>query len=213
MSGQGSKTPWLLGAVLILGAVVLGRQFLGGGGGGGGDGGSDGVDAPSAKERYLEAVALSRRQRALLDNAEAWRGALAGAERAWDTVRREAVRARTVELAEASFRERVLAEVKDLRFTDGAANSVPVPVEGVAAGTGAAPAGLPAVRAIGLRVEVRTDSPAEVYRLIDRIENLPDVRAGVVGVEIKGPGLAQTPPGVSATIDVRAVALIGEDAL
>ncbi len=206
MSKTRGTTPWLLGVVVVLGAVVLGRQFIGAGTGGeeGGD------EAPSARERYLDAVALTQRQRALLDAAESWRAALAGAEQAWDSASRELVRARTVELAEATFRERVLAEVKDLRFSESSANSVAVPVESnPASASGGAPADA-VVRAIGLRVDVRTDTPGEVYRLIDRIENLADVRAGVVGVQIKGPGLAQLPAEVTATIDVRAVALIGE---
>lgn len=209
MSSKGTKTPWLLGAVVLLGVAVAVSRFASGDAD---TDGSSGEEVPSAKERYLDALALERRQRSLLDGADQWRSALASAEAAWELVRHELVRARTIELAEAGFRERILAEVKDLRFSESSANSVPVPAATPAQPT-AQPGAAATVRAIGLRVDLRTDSPAEVYRLIDRIENLSDVRAGVVGVQIKGPGLAQTPGEVTATLDLRAVALIGtEDA-
>lgn len=217
MNRHKSATPWLLAAVVILGAVVVGRSVVGSGA----DDQADAAEAPSMREQYLNALSLSRRQQSLIDAEEAWSRKLADTRSAWNEISRELVRGRTVELAEAGFRQRILAEVKDFKFTDGSANSVPVtppaqPSGAVAAAQSPPGALSPAdtaqsVRAIALRVEVRTDTPAEVYRLIDRIENLPDARAGVVSVQVRGPGLAQTPSEVSATLLVHAVALIGED--
>ena len=215
MSQRGNTTPWLLAAVVLLGAVVVGRSVLGTGT----EDQGEAAEAPTMREQYLNAIALSRRQQSLIDSEEAWARKLADTRSAWNEISRELVRGRTVELAEAGFRQRILAEVKDFKFLDGSANSVPVTPPAQPAGSPTPSPAIPAtpagsaqsVRPIALRVEVRTDTPAEVYRLIDRIENLLDARAGVVSVQFRGPGLAQTPGEVSATLLVHAAALIGED--
>jgi hypothetical protein len=200
-------TPLLLAGVVLLGGVVLYRNFFSNTA----SAAEEADAAPTPRERYLEELSLSRRQQALADQAEQWNAALERARGAWDSASREMVRGRTLELAEAGFRERVLAEVKDLKFSDSSANTQRVEAPAAAAPLPVAPAsGTASVRTIGLKVDVRTDSPAEVYRLIDRLENMPDARAGVVSVELRGPGLAQTPGEVNASITVQALALIGE---
>lgn len=212
MSRPANRTPLLLGAVVLLGALVAWRTFASAPS-------ESSDDAPLTKrDEYLQSAERAERDRALLANAQAWKSAAAAAAVQWDTARAEMVKGRTPELAEVSFRERVLAEIKDLKFTESSANSVPpagitpppAPVQPTAR---PAPASVPtpSVRVIALKVDVRTDSPAEVYRLIDRLENLSDLRAGVVSLQIKGPGLAQIPAEVSATLQVHALALIGED--
>ncbi len=211
MSTQRTSTPWLLAGVVVLGGVVLYRQFAGA------PSAEAATDAePSARERYLDALAQTDRQKGLLESAARWREALAATRESWDRASRELVRGRTQELAEAGFRERVLAEVKDLKFAESSANTVKIEATVATGGAGGTAAPSPgaaapaAVRPIGLKVDVRTDSPAEVYRLIDRLEHMPDARAGVVSVEVKGPGLAQALGEVNATITVHALALIGE---
>lgn len=199
-------TPILLAGVVVLGGIVLYRNFFAGPS----EAAAESDAPPTAREQYIEELALTRRQEALIAQNEKWSQARAGAESAWDDVSRELVRGRTMELAEAGFRERVLAEVKDMKFIDSSANtqrpteSAPTqPVAQAASQTAS-------IRTIGLKVDVRTNSPAEVYRLIDRLEHMPDARAGVIGVELRGPGLAQTPGEVSASITVHALALVGE---
>ncbi len=205
---RSGATPILLAGVVVLGGVVLYRNFFSAP-----LADEEADTAPTPRERYLEELALSRRQDALIEQWGLWEGALVGARSAWVSVSRVLVRGRTIELAEAGFRERVLAEVKDLKFIESSANTQRVeaaPATQPAPSNAASAPAAAAVRTIGLKVDVRTDSPAEVYRLIDRLENMPDTRAGVIGVELRGPGLAQTPGEVSATITVHALALIGE---
>lgn len=206
MSTSPSKAPLLLGTVVILGAVVAWRSFAGS------PSEAESDLPPTPREAYLDAADRAQRDAALLRNADAWKDAARAAAGQWDLARAEMVKGRTQELAEVSLRERVLAEIKDLKFIESSANSVAATGAPPASSGGAAASPVsPTVRVIALKVDVRTDTPAEVYRLIDRLENLSDLRAAVTSVQVKGPGLAQIPAEVSATLNVQALALIGED--
>ncbi len=204
----GNSRVLVLGAAVVaLGALVLWRWY---GASGSPAGDAAAGDTPSLREQYLDAAALTARQKALVDAADRWAGVLAEARARWDQARHELVKGRTQELAEASFRERVLGEVKDLKFVNTRANSVAVPLQGGAAATGnpgVTKAG-PIIRPIALKLEVDTDATADVYKLIDRLENLPDVRVNVSSLKLTGPGFRQVPGQVTAELELRALAVV-----
>lgn len=199
--GTASRTALLGLSVLVLLALVLWRGV-----GDGVETGQDADEALSPKRRYLDAMELNQRQDALIASADRWRAARVEAEERWRDVRSQLVRGRTPELAAASFRERVLGEVKDLKFLSSKAGATAAP----GGQTGAGRPGQ-SIQPVALKVEVDADNPESVYRLVDRLENLPDIRATVTQLRLVGPGFRQTPGQLSVEFELRALALIGDE--
>lgn len=157
------------------------------------------------RDLYIAAAEAAAEDSALLESATATESALARATEQWLQLRSQCVVGKTAELAEASFRERVLAATKDLGISD--ANAAPVRVEAVAE---EGKSGDAALRPIALRVQFDTDQPQQVYRVVDVLENLPDIRTSIINVSITGPGLPQVPTMVTASITLHALAVVGE---
>lgn len=201
MSQAGNRTKLLALVVVLLGLAVVFRGSLFGGAA------EQSVsEEPTLRERYLADVELTERHERLAAESQRWVEAQRVIEDQWTVASRELVRGRTIELAEAGFRERVLAEVKDLKFLESSANAIAQAAAPITPGQVPSP-----IRPVALRLEVRTDAPEDVYRLIDRLEHLPDMRASVGSVQINGPGLAQVLGEVRATIQINALALVGEE--
>lgn len=155
---------------------------------------------------YTQQLQAVRRERQIASAGESWEQARDRLRSQWDEVRRQFVKGKTLELAQAGFRERVLSETKDFKFLQVKANVAPIEGPAEDAATAAMP-----VKVIGLRVEVDSDNPDDLYRLVDRLENMPDARAEVTAVKLEGPGFKLVPGRLAAVIQVRSLALVGED--
>lgn len=159
------------------------------------------------RSTYLSVVERDASERALLEAAESTSRALESASQQWQQVRAQCVVGKTAELAEASFRERILSATKDLGVTN--ANAAPVRIE-----TAPTPAGTKdadtVLRPVALRVQFDTDKPQDIYRIVDVLENLPDIQTAITQVSLSGPGLPQVPNTVTAAITIRAIAVVGE---
>lgn len=201
MSPSGRKSALMLGIVAL--AALVGADRMGW------LPAAASADEPTEggtpRDMYITAAESAAEDRALLESATPTESALTRATEQWQQLRSQCVVGKTAELAEASFRERILAATKDLGISS--ANAAPVRVE-----TGAEP-GKPAdatLRPIALRVQFDTDQPQVVYRVIDVLENLPDIRTSITQVSVTGPGLPQVPTMVTASITIRALAVVGE---
>lgn len=162
--------------------------------------------ATSAAQRYLNERRQLDEEQALLATRKEVDKALAAVREEWSKATQTLAHGQTAELAEAAFRERVLATAGDLGLRSVSASAVR---DGTSVDS-KRPAALSSLRPIALRLQFDTERPAEVYRLVDALENLPDVRTSVDSVSIAGPGMVQVGSQVTATIVVRAMALVGE---
>lgn len=196
----------LLGTLGVLGILVVGDTLGLLPKPGAADADTDAAAPASARQQYLDAAGALARDRALLARAPEVAASLERARAAWGQVRAEMIVAPTLDQAEAGFRERVLAVTKDFSLT--AVSASPVRIE-AAATTAAATTGAAVVRPVALRLQFDTAKPQDAYRLIDLLENMPDLRSSVTNVSLVGPGLMQTTNQVTVNITVRALASIG----
>jgi len=160
------------------------------------------LDGSSPRAAYQTAALALANDRAMIEQAGVTANALEVAEAQWQSVRERCIKAKTAELAEAAFRERILGVARDLGVP--APSVTPVRVEAVSS-TDAT------LRPIALRVQFDTDQPQSIYRVIDVLENLPELSTSVSQIGINGPGLPQVPTQATATITVRALAVVGEE--
>jgi len=173
------------------------------------------ADETGARAVYLARAQLLARERALVASAAEWDRAAAEARREWLEAADSMVRGRTVELAQAAFRERLLKEVQGLGISGARADATgvdPPAAAPVSAGAsqGAVPEGEAGpVRLMTFTVQFDTSEPDVLYKLIDRLENLGDVRVNVTDVRIDGPGMKQILPAQAVcSLVVQALALI-----
>lgn len=159
----------------------------------------DGPIRSGPRARYLERLAEDRAERALLAREAAWSSARREAEERWRQVQGMLVTGATPELAEARFREMVLAAFEGIRVVSPA--RITYVRDGVPA-TGA-------IRPIRLRIDFDAPSAREAYTLIDRLEHLADARSAIVAMRIDGPGRIQLPEQVTVSLTLAAVAYIG----
>ena len=113
---------------------------------------------------------------------------------------------RTVELAEARFRDRALDAVKDLSLT-----SVRVtPIRDRAPATDAKPA---TIEVRPLVMEVKFDAPGhrDVYSAIDRLESMAGIATSISALRIDGPARVQMPRVITVTLTLQAQAAVGEE--
>lgn len=209
----------IIGAFAVLGALVLADQIgvLPGRGGGAADaaemdeGGSGG-----ARPAYLALAREAARDEALIARAPLWREAAEQARERWEQARRGMIVERTVELAEARFRDLALDALKDL-------NLAAVRAAAVADSTGAAPGGATngagggargggesgGVRTITLEVKFDATGQREVYAALDRLENLAGLRTNIASLRVDGPGRMQVSQTITATLTLQAQAAVG----
>ncbi|MDX2115428.1 MAG: hypothetical protein SFZ24_07375 [Planctomycetota bacterium] len=193
-----SRTTGLLAVITgLLGVFVVADMagLLGGQGAG-----SEAALDQGARAEYLDALAASNEDQALLDSADRWRDAAARARDAWARTQPGLISGPTPELAEARFRELVLEAMKDVGLTSTPTFSAAR--ENVPAATGA-------VRRILLRVDFDSVSTRDVFAILDRLENL---RGGteIRSLRIEGPGRVQLPKQVSVSVTIAAAAVVGE---
>jgi len=155
--------------------------------------------APSQADLLAQEAALTSRMRAEADLLERRRAALEEVEAAWSDFRARMIVAGSADIAFARLREIVEAEMTDRGLRMASASALPVesPLEDEP------------LRVVGMRVEFDTIDAQRVYALVDHLENMREVAAGVRSVRIVGPGrLGRARAGV--VVELRALAWIGQ---
>ena len=168
---------------------------------------SDAADAaPGAKSLYLARAELAQKQEALISEAGEWKEAARQAGRAWESARQGMVAERTVELAEARFRDRVLEAVQDLRL-----GSLRVtPIRDRAPAQGAKPLSME-VRPMNLEVKFDAANHRDVYAAIDRLESMSGMATSISALRIDGPARVQLPHVITVVLTLQAQAAVGEE--
>lgn len=206
MSTKRSNTPLLAGlAAAMVGLVALDRAGLL-------PGGDAAPDAPARGPRaaYEDRAAQHAQDAALLARAGEAQRLARDAGEAWNSLRASLVPGATQELAEARLRELAASVMADLSLLSPPRLSTvrlaaPAPAE-----PGASPSPEDAsIRPIAIRVEFDAASSADAFVIIDRLENMPDVRSEVSQLSVSGPGRVQLPEQVSVSLTLRAAAHIG----
>src|SRR5690606_25541644 len=131
---------------------------------------------------------LANSQRALLEQADEWRAAAAAAEQAWTQARAGMIVERTVELAEARFRDEALQALQNLQLKSPRANP------SRDRGGSAADASASGVRTLSMEVRFDAANQRDVYAAIARLESLRGIRTRIASLRIDGPGRMQAPP-------------------
>ncbi|GAB4515829.1 MAG: hypothetical protein Tsb0013_20390 [Phycisphaerales bacterium] len=184
-----TRTTLLLALLSIVAAVVVVDALRGG---------DDAGDIAPEGDHTQRARELQGRV-ALVEQESDWRRALDERRAQWDEVRDASVSAATPELAVADFRAMLLDEARALDLTvDRTDRSTSRALDNV-------PASLDRVHELEVRFTVSSHDARALHRFIDAIEHLPGARTHVSAVTLAGPGLAQIPERVRATLTVRAL--------
>lgn len=113
------------------------------------------------------------------------------------------IKAQTASLAQSSLREHVLRTARDAapQAQAGVPRFAESPIDGT-----------PNIRKLSLDLSLTATSPADLFSIIDRIENDPSIRMGITRITMEGPGVQQgVVRSVSATLAIEALAVIGGD--
>lgn len=113
------------------------------------------------------------------------------------------VKAQTASLAQSSLREHVLRTARDAapEAQAGVPRFAESPVDGA-----------PGIRRLTLDLSLTATSPADLFSIIDRIENDATIRMGITRINMEGPGMQQgVIRSVTATLAIEALAVIGGD--
>lgn len=194
------STKVLLAMCGVLGALVI-ADMAGLLPGRGGDD-TQAFDDESPRALYVEAALAEKTDRALIDQESEWHAARDAAEQRWSDVRSRLIAAPTLELAESRLREMVIAALADLRLAS------PPRVSYVREGAPAAPS--TAVVPVAIRVEFDTPSHLDAYLALDRLRHMSGAAVTLTSIVLSGPGRPQIPEQVTATISLRAPAIIGD---
>jgi len=193
MSPSGKRKAMLLGsAALLASLVVADRAGVLGGRGGGDD------EASTPREAYVRAAALVADAEAIVGQQEGWNELLARSDAAWAEARRGMIDAPSAEVAAERLRRMVEAIMSDmgLRLTVSSVGQPRAPLEGEG------------LRVISLTLDFEAPNPDVVWRLVDRLENLPDVRTNIARLSIVGPGPAIR-TGLRVSIDLQGLSWVG----
>ncbi len=156
---------------------------------------ADETAVPATSDAYLAEAALLADTRAVAESKEDWAAAAQNAQNAWQERRASAIAAPSAEIAAARLRSLVQQLLADEGLAITTSETLPA--------TRTAESEI-AVVGIALSFEARDAAP--IYRVIDRIENLPDAKANVESVALRGPGRMGGANAIQATLRVRAVA-------
>ena len=159
---------------------------------------ADEADASSPRARYLDRAKIVATKRDLAAKSGEWAAALESARSAWGEVDPMLIREQTTILAEARFRDEVLAAASSLQLSSNqtaSARSEPI-------------AGAPGMHLLEVRLEVESNIVPDVLRLVDRLENMPDRLMGVTEVRLEGPGMNQAKVGLGAMIIVQSIGYV-----
>lgn len=183
------KSLLLAGAGALGIVVVLDRTGLLGPAGG-----SDEADGAGA---FVQRAALVDRTELLAQQADAWDVALKDGRAEFQKALRTMIVAPSPELAADRLRRQAETALNDLglKLTVSAVTPPRAPIE------------KDALRVVGLALDFEAPNPDVVFRLLDRLENLPETRAHVARLSITGPGPGIR-TGLRVSMELQALALI-----
>jgi hypothetical protein len=196
VSKQAKRTRTLLGLLVVVALVVLVDQFVLQGP----EAGAEQTDAIGPRQSYLNALDLLQQTEGIVSQAAAWEAALNEADRTWGSLSDRFIEASTTQLAQAAFREHVLRIARD----DFDLQSLAV------RRSGAAPLleDSEALQRIEVTMVVESVRPADVFRIVDRLEHMPDLATNIISVDLVGPERMQTTQHVTGTIVIETIAWI-----
>lgn len=193
MSSDRVRKGAMLGVVLVLIALVgIDRIGLFA---------SDEGASSSARAAYLIEAAALESDRALIDARPAWASLAEQTDAQIAQLDTIAFSDRTPELAQGRMRDMVVGAVTRLGLDRPRTSAIDLSRSN---------AERTRVQVVALRVDLTATNPREVFAVIDRLENMREPRLHVASIELSGPGLAQFPRQVDATLRVEAIVLLPE---
>ena len=189
--------------VVVLGALALlvALDRLGGGG-------EEDVAAPATdvapRDAYMQEAIDLERDRTLVGETDAWTTLLVDAETEWRGVEDRMIRARNRQDALDKLRTIVKNEMTALELDERALRLSAMPPESDA------DAGNP-VQSVAATIAFNHDRPEDVYRLIERLENMPRVLTRISHATIRGPGMKQAMRRIDVEFRLHALVVIGEE--
>lgn len=162
--------------------------------------GGEGSDADRAAS-YLQQAALVERNAQLAHYSDAWQDVLAESRSAFQRAVATMIVAPSPELAADRLRRQAEAAMNDLgiKLTVSAVTPARTPLENEP------------LRVVGLQLDFDAPNPDVVFRLIDRLENLPDTRTHIGSLALTGPGPGVR-TGLRVSMKLEALALITPEA-
>jgi len=136
--------------------------------------------------------------RAEVEAGASWREAGEAAREAWDARRARMISAPSAEIAAARLRAMIEPALRDEGLSIQSSETL--------AARRASEDGRLSV--VGLSLSFRSPDLDAVYRVLDRIEHLPEAETSVEAVSLRGPGRLGRGGGVEATARVRAAAWV-----
>lgn len=166
-----------------------------------------GAQEGSLRAAYADKAALVARQEALVADKDLWGGVALRAEAEWRDASMRILHARSRDLAEEDLYERVGAEIRALGSSVNGWRAVE-PAQRDEDGEGSR------VQRVEVSVDFETASTDALFALVDKLENMQDLWARVVSVEIDGPGAMDLEDArLDVTVRVSAIASIAEGRL
>jgi len=162
---------------------------------------SDDAPAPGAGDQFLSEAGLLAETRAVADAQGEWGEAAGAARDAWNERRARMIAAPSAEIAAARLRTMIEQLLQD----EGLEMTTTETLPSVRVGEG------DRVAVIGLSLSFDARDAGPLYRVIDRVENMPGAASRIESVALRGPGRMGGAGQIAATLRVRAVAnLTGE---
>lgn len=162
---------------------------------------SDDASEPGSGDQYLAEAGLLGETRAVADAQDEWNEAAGLARDAWGERRSRMIAAPSAEIAAARLRTMIEQLLQDEGLEMTTTETLP----------SVAVSGSDRVAVIGLSLSFDARDAAPVYRVLDRVENMPGAASRIESVALRGPGRMGGGGILAATLRVRAVAnLTGE---
>lgn len=178
----------------ILAAMVAIDQF-------GGDAADPDSTGATLRDAYLSQAGLTEQQAKLARQSDEWQRLVDEARERWSSVRERMLDAPSADLASARLTQRVEQIMRDLDLSLTVSDALPV----------RRPLPDEPIHVVGLSFSFSALNPDVVARLVDRLENMPDVRTNVARLQINGPGRRMR-TGLDVTIELEALAWISQGA-
>jgi len=192
MNSETKRTALLLSVLGAVAALVALDRLSGGPGS---DSAETSVDDQSS---YRARSAQLAGARAEVEAGASWRRAGEAASEAWNARRSRMITAPSAEIAAARLRSMIEPALRDEGLSIQSSETL--------AARRAGEDGRLAV--VGLSLSFRSADLDAVYRVLDRIEHLPEAETSVEAVSLRGPGRLGRGGGVEATARVRAAAWV-----
>jgi len=158
----------------------------------------EGGSESTPRSAYVAQAELTEAAGAMVESAEEWQALVDTLEERWRSAREAMIDAPSPEVATARLRDAADRAMRDLGLSLDAWSplSIRTPIEGEP------------IRVVGLSLDLEAPNPDLVYRLVDRLEHLPEARVSVQRLTIGGPG-PRPGQGVRVGLELEALAWIG----